>query len=215
MLEYRLDTYLVDKSNRSAYTAIEKVAAGEAGLLMAVYGNSGVGKTHLLYACKAAVNELQPEKNVLYLMGDSFMNELLEHIRDSSMEAYLQGLAERVDLLLLDDLDFILDRPATLKLFARVCHTLTEKGKSVLFSTVRRPAGFRRVYSKLYGAGVELIHIKDSGREARRMMAEKLASSYQMTLSQGETEEIARRCQSIPEIIGRMKTLKAKQDFLE
>ena len=215
MLDYRLDTYLVDKSNRSAYAAIEKIAGGEAGLLTAVYGNSGVGKTHLLCACKAAANKLQPEKTVLYLMGDRFTNELLEHIRDSNMEAYLQELAERVDLLLLDDLDFILDRPATLKLFARVCHTLAEKGKNVLFSTVRRPAAFRRVYSKLYGTDVELIHIKDSGWEARRMMTEKLASSYHMTLSQRETEKIARRCRSMPEIIGRMKTLKAKQDFLE
>ena len=109
--DYTFERFIVGSSNKFAHAAALAVAqrpAAENNPLF-IYGNSGLGKTHLMYAIANVLRRTHPEFRIIYVKGEDFTNELITAIQEGNVQAF-RNKYRMVDLLLLDDVQFIAGR---------------------------------------------------------------------------------------------------------
>lgn len=138
---YTFSNFVVGSSNKFAHAAAEAVAdqgvdAGYNPLF--IYGDSGLGKTHLLYAIINETIRLNPSKKIVYAKGDDFTNELIAAIRNASTEQ-LREKYRKADILLLDDIQFIAGKESVQEEFFHTFNALYEDNKQIVL-TSDRPA---------------------------------------------------------------------------
>ncbi len=136
---FTFDRFVVGSSNQFAAAAAEAVAdrPGKAYNPLYLYGGSGLGKTHLLHAI---ANRLKDGSlRVVYMTTEQFVNELINCIRRKQMDAFRQTFRS-VDLLLLDDIQFIAGKERTQEEFFHTFNTLQSIGRQVVFTSDSRPA---------------------------------------------------------------------------
>jgi len=136
---FTFERFVVGSSNQFAAAAAEAVAdrPGKAYNPLYLYGGSGLGKTHLLHAI---ANRLKAGSlRVVYLTTEQFVNELINCIRRKQMDAFRQTF-RGVDLLLLDDIQFIAGKERTQEEFFHTFNTLQAMGRQVVFTSDARPA---------------------------------------------------------------------------
>ena len=128
--EFTFDTYIVGSSNKFAHAAALAVAANPAGAYnpLFIYGNSGLGKTHLLYAICNDLKKNKPDKTFLYIKGDDFTNELIDSIRKNTMSEFHEKY-RKTDVLLVDDIQFIAGKDSTQEEFFHTFNSLYEEKK--------------------------------------------------------------------------------------
>ena len=138
--EFTFDTYIVGSSNKFAHAAALAVAANPAGAYnpLFIYGNSGLGKTHLLYAIANDVKKSNSNKICLYIKGDDFTNQLIDSIRNNSMTEFHQKYRE-ADVLLVDDIQFIAGKDSTQEEFFHTFNTLQTQGKQIILTSDKPP----------------------------------------------------------------------------
>jgi len=117
--EFTFDTFIVGSSNKFAHAASLAVAAnpGYAYNPLFIYGNSGLGKTHLLNAIRSEIKANSPEKEIIYVKGDDFTNELIESIHLAKTSEFRQKYRNS-DVLLVDDVQFIGGKESTQEEFS-------------------------------------------------------------------------------------------------
>ena len=144
------DTYIVGSSNKFAHAASLAVAANPAGSYnpLFIYGNSGLGKTHLLYAICNDVKKSHPEMNTLYIKGDEFTNELIESIRKGTTIDFHQKY-RKTDILLVDDIQFIAGKDSTQEEFFHTFNTLYEAKKQIVLTSDRPPKEIQTLEDRL------------------------------------------------------------------
>jgi chromosomal replication initiator protein len=135
------ERFVQGTSNQFAAAAAEAVAErpGEAYNPLYIYGGSGLGKTHLLHAIGHRVLASNPSCKVTYMTTEQFVNELINCIRRQQMEAFRQTF-RGVDVLLLDDIQFIAGKERTQEEFFHTFNTLQSTGRQVVFTSDARPA---------------------------------------------------------------------------
>ena len=136
---FTFERFVVGSSNQFAAAAAEAVAdrPGKAYNPLYLYGGSGLGKTHLLHAI---ANRLKDTSlRVVYMTTEQFVNELINCIRRKQMDAFRQTF-RGVDLLLLDDIQFIAGKERTQEEFFHTFNTLQSTGRQVVFTSDARPA---------------------------------------------------------------------------
>ena len=136
---FTFDRFVIGSSNQFAAAAAEAVAdrPGKAYNPLYLYGGSGLGKTHLLHAI---ANRLKDGSlRVVYMTTEQFVNELINCIRRKQMDAFRQTFRS-VDLLLLDDIQFIAGKERTQEEFFHTFNTLQSIGRQVVFTSDSRPA---------------------------------------------------------------------------
>jgi chromosomal replication initiator protein len=135
------ESFVQGTSNQFAAAAAEAVAErpGEAYNPLYIYGGSGLGKTHLLHAIGHRVLASNPTSKVTYMTTEQFVNELINCIRRQQMEAFRQTF-RGVDVLLLDDIQFIAGKERTQEEFFHTFNTLQSTGRQVVFTSDARPA---------------------------------------------------------------------------
>jgi chromosomal replication initiator protein len=136
---FTFERFVVGSSNQFAAAAAEAVAdrPGKAYNPLYLYGGSGLGKTHLLHAI---ANRLKGSPlRVVYMTTEQFVNELINCIRRKQMDAFRQTF-RGVDLLLLDDIQFIAGKERTQEEFFHTFNTLQSTGRQVVFTSDARPA---------------------------------------------------------------------------
>ncbi|HSO21780.1 MAG TPA: chromosomal replication initiator protein DnaA, partial [Chondromyces sp.] len=142
---FTFDRFVVGPSNQFAAAAAEAVAErpGSAYNPLYIYGGSGLGKTHLLHAVAHRVDERQKRRKqkltVVYMTTEQFVNELINCIRRKQMEVFRQTF-RGVDILLLDDIQFIAGKERTQEEFFHTFNTLQSSGRQVVFTSDARPA---------------------------------------------------------------------------
>ncbi|MEF2919583.1 MAG: chromosomal replication initiator protein DnaA [Acutalibacteraceae bacterium] len=150
--EYTFDTFVVGKSNELAYKASLAVAKDPAGLEvqnpLLIYGNSGLGKTHLLYAIKNVIAENSPEKKIIYVKGEDFTNELIEALSKKTPMAF-RDKYRTVDVLLIDDIHFIAGKEATQEEFFHTFNALYEARKQIVFTSDVPPKEMKTLEDRL------------------------------------------------------------------
>ena len=106
--QYTFDTFVVGSSNKHAFSAAEAVAEERTTAYnpLFLYGQSGLGKTHLLYAIANRIQQKHPEYNIVYIRGEQFTNEFIEAVR-SGKNFEFRDKYRNADLFLMDDIQFI------------------------------------------------------------------------------------------------------------
>ena len=141
--KYRFDTYVVGGNNRFAHNASLAVAEspGQAYNPLFLYGGPGLGKTHLMHAIGHFIIEHNPESKVLYVTSEQFTNEVIESIRSGKAEAMsrLRDKYRTVDVLMVDDVQFIIGKESTQEEFFHTFNVLHQSGKQIILSSDKPP----------------------------------------------------------------------------
>ena len=148
--DFTFDTYIVGSSNKFAHAAALAVAANPAGAYnpLFIYGNSGLGKTHLLYAISNDIKKSKPNLTTLYIKGDDFTNELIDSIRKNTTIDFHQKYRE-ADLLLVDDIQFIAGKDSTQEEFFHTFNSLYEAKKQIVLTSDRPPKEIQTLEDRL------------------------------------------------------------------
>jgi chromosomal replication initiator protein len=138
---FTFERFVIGSSNQFAAAAAEAVAdrPGVAYNPLYLYGGSGLGKTHLLHAIAYRMGSASPQRKVVYMTTEQFVNELINCIQRKQMEAFRQTF-RGVDTLLLDDIQFIAGKERTQEEFFHTFNTLQSTGHQVVFTSDSRPA---------------------------------------------------------------------------
>lgn len=154
---YTFDTFVIGDNNRMAYSACLAVAEspGEIYNPVFLYGGVGLGKTHLMHSIAHFIIENLPEKRVLYVTSESFTNEVIEAIRNTKRNNVTSSMSEfrekyrNVDVLLVDDIQFIIGKDSTQEEFFHTFNHLYNAGKQIIISSDKPPKEMKTLEERI------------------------------------------------------------------
>ena len=148
--QFTFDNFVVGPSNRFAHSASIAVSKnpGQVYNPLFIYGPSGVGKTHLLYAIANGIRRQNPEANIVYIKGDEFTNELISAIASGKNVEFRSKYRES-DLFLIDDIQFIAGKESTQEEFFHTFNKLYEEHKQIVMTSDRKPSDMLTLEDRL------------------------------------------------------------------
>ena len=196
---FTFDRFVVGTSNQFAAAAAEAVAErpGKTYNPLYLYGGSGLGKTHLLHAIANRLADTTPKFKVAYMTTEQFVNELINCIRRKQMEAFRQTF-RGVDLLLLDDIQFIAGKERTQEEFFHTFNTLQSTGRQVVFTSDARPADIPGLEERLRSRFLQglIADIQPPDLETRCAILREKARAVGRELPEDVVLFISRRVQN-------------------
>ena len=148
---YTFDRCVGGSTNKFAFTAAEKVADEPGGAYnpLFIYGQSGLGKTHLLHAIANRVQENHPDYRILYIKSEEFVNELIRNLIQGQDMQEFRNKYRTVDLFLMDDVQFIAGKDSSEEELFHTFNTLYEQGKQIVLTSDRPPQEMLRLEQRL------------------------------------------------------------------
>ncbi len=148
--EYTFERFVVGSSNKFAHAAARQAAdaPGKSYNPLFIYGESGLGKTHLLYAIAHTIHKNHPDYRVIYIKGDTFTNELIQAIREGTNQQF-RDKYRGADVFLMDDVQFIGGRDSTQEEMFHTFNTLYEAKRQIVFTSDRPPKEMTRLEDRL------------------------------------------------------------------
>ena len=148
--EFTFETFVVGPSNKMAYAASISVAEKPAQNYnpLFIYGDSGLGKTHLIYAIAHVIRKHDPSAKIAYVKGDDLTNELVEAIR-AGKTAEMREKYRQANLLLVDDVQFIAGKKQTQEEFFHTFNTMYESGHQIVLTSDRPPSEMTQLEDRL------------------------------------------------------------------
>ena len=233
---FTFDSFVVGKPNELANAAARRVAEGGPVSFnpLFLYGGVGLGKTHLMHAIAHELNARHPELRVLYLSAEQFMYQFVQALRDRSVMDF-KSLFRSVDVLMVDDVQFIAGKDSTQEEFFHTFNALVDQNKQIVISADRAPGEIKdleeRIKSRLQCGLVVDLHPTDY--ELRLGVLQQKAEMYRaqyrgLTISDGVMEFLAHRITTnvrvlegaltrlfaFASLVGREITLELTQDCL-
>ncbi len=211
--EYTFDTFVVGSSNTFAHAAALAVAKGpgQAYNPLFIYGNSGLGKTHLLNAICAEIKKNDPDSKIIYIRCEDFTNELVECIQNKEMSQF-HDKYRNADILLVDDIQFIGGRTSTQEEFFHTFNTLVQNNKQIVLTSDRPPKEISHLEDRIktrFEWGL-IADIQAPDLETRMAIIKRKASYYGLELSDDVVQFIAEKIKSnIRQLEGAVKKINA------
>ncbi len=212
--EYTFDTFIVGSSNKFAHAAALAVATNPAKAYnpLFLYGNSGLGKTHLMLAIGNDLKQSNPDIKVLYVKGDDFTNELIESIQNATTAEFRQKYRQ-TDVLLVDDVQFIGGKERTQEEFFHTFNELFTNKKQIVLTSDRPPREIKTLEDRLrtrFESGL-MADIQPPDLETRIAIIKRKAQLLEFSISDDVCEYIASNLKNnIRQLEGTVKRLKAR-----
>ena len=149
--KYTFERFVVGSTNKFAFTAARKVADEPGGSYnpLFIYGQSGLGKTHLLHAIANRVRQNHPDYRILYIQSEAFVNELIDDLRHGRDMQKFRDKYRNVDVFLMDDVQFIAGKDSSEEELFHTFNTLYEQKKQIVFTADRPPQEMLRLEQRL------------------------------------------------------------------
>ena len=211
--EYTFENFIVGSTNKFAQAACVAVAEHPATNYnpLFIYGNSGLGKTHLLYATINRMRQNNPNLKVLYTKGEDFTNEMIACLANKTMEEFRQKY-RHCDVLLIDDIQFIAGKVATQEEFFHTFNALFEWKKQIILTSDRPPHEIKQLENRLktrFEWGL-IADIEPPDLELRIAIIKKKAEQVNVEIPQEVLTFLAENLRSnIRQIEGAIKKLGA------
>ena len=216
---YTFDNFIVGSSNKFAHAAAIAVAEnpGKAYNPLFIYGNSGLGKTHLLLAIGQEIHSRSPEKSIAYIKGDEFTNQMVKSLRENKAEEF-RTKYRNVSLFLVDDIQFIAGKQGTQEEFFHTFNNIYEAGNQIVITSDRPPIEMAQLDDRLrtrFEWGL-MADIQPPDLETRMAITRNKAAQLGLILSDDAVEYIATNITSnIRQLEGVIKRLTAYKEILD
>ena len=216
---YTFDNFIVGSSNKFAHAAAIAVAEnpGKAYNPLFIYGNSGLGKTHLLLAIGQEIHSRSPEKSIAYIKGDEFTNQMVKSLRENKAEEF-RTKYRNVSVFLVDDIQFIAGKQGTQEEFFHTFNNIYEAGNQIVITSDRPPMEMAQLDDRLrtrFEWGL-MADIQPPDLETRMAITRNKAAQLGLILSDDAVEYIATNITSnIRQLEGVIKRLTAYKEILD
>ena len=218
MAGYTFDRFIVGNSNKFAHAAAIAVAEkpGKNYNPLFIYGNSGLGKTHLLMAIGHTIQNRDPSAKIAYIKGDEFTIQLVKAIKEGTTDDF-RTRYRKVDLLLVDDIQFIAGKQSTQEEFFHTFNAIYEAGHQIVITSDRPPLEMSLLDDRLrtrFEGGL-MADIQPPDLETRMAITRNKAALLGLILSDDAVEYIATNITAnIRQIEGVIKRLTAYKEIL-
>lgn len=229
---FTFESFVVGKPNELAYAAAHRVAEASTVTFnpLFLYGGVGLGKTHLMHAIANHIRAKDPSRRVLYLSAEKFMYQFIKAVRYQNTHAF-KDLFRSVDVLMIDDVQFIIGKDATQEEFFHTFNALVDQNRQVIISADKSPSDLdgmeERMRSRLGWGLVADIHptsyelrlgilqskAERMGRNIPLKVLEFLA--HKITSNVRELEGAMNRIVAHSELVGRPISLESAQEVLQ
>ena len=215
---FTFDSFVVGKSNEFAYLAAKKVAESREVSFKPLFLHSdvGLGKTHLMQAIANHIKKTDPTRSVMYLSAEKFMYKFISALRSHETISFKEKFRS-VDVLMVDDLQFIAGKDATQEEFFHTFNELMNAGAQIVLSADKPPAelkGFEARLQSRFAAGLE-VDIHPATFELRMGILESKAAKAGIILPKDVTEFLAEHISSnIRELEGAFNRLVAHSELM-
>ena len=215
--DFTFETFVVGPSNKLAYAASMAVAEHPAQNYnpLLIYGDSGLGKTHLLYAIANVIRQNDPAAKIVYIKGDQFTNELIAAIQNGKNIEFRSKYRE-ADLFLIDDVQFIAGKESTQEEFFHTFNKLYEEHKQIVMTSDRKPSDMLTLEDRLktrFEWGL-LADIQPPDYETRMAILKNKAKNLGLNLSDDVCNYIAINVtNNVRQIEGTVKKILAYRDL--
>ncbi len=215
--QFTFETFVVGSSNRFAHAAAVAVANNPAGAYnpLLIYGPSGLGKTHLLYAIASEIHRQHPSFNIVYVKGDQFTNEMIAALQEGRNVEF-RSKYRNADLFLMDDIQFIAGKASTEEEFFHTFNNLYEAKKQIVLTSDRPPEEMLKLEDRLktrfqWGLQADII---PPDYETRMAIIKNKANSLGLELPDDVCSYIAENITAnVRQIEGTVKKIKAYHDL--
>ena len=212
--DYTFENFFVGDSNSFAHSAAMSVAENIGRKInpLFIYGDSGLGKTHLMYAIANRALQRDPSMNVIFVKGEEFMNELIEAIRVQTNSAFREKY-RKADMLLIDDIQFIAGKESTQTEFFHTFDALYEDHKQIVLTSDKPPKEMANLEERIrsrFESGL-IADIQPPDYELRIAILKNKAAQNGLDIPMEVIDFLAQNIQSnIRQIDGVIKKLGAK-----
>lgn len=216
--KYTFDSFVVGNNNRFAHAASLAVAEAPATSYnpLFIYGGVGLGKTHLMHAIGNEILRNNRNANILYVTSEKFTNQLINGIKDNKMEQF-RNKYRNIDVLLIDDIQFIAGKERIQEEFFHTFNTLHESGKQIILSSDRPPKDIPLLEDRLksrFEWGL-IADISNADYETRLAILRKKAQLDNIIIDDEILSNIANRIDTnIRELEGALNKLIARSSLI-
>ena len=212
------DNFVVGPSNKFAYSAAKAVASGINSVNSSmsynplfIYGNSGLGKTHLLNAIANKIKEDDPAKTIIFVKAEEFTNEFLTHLSNKTTSVF-HDKYRSADIIIIDDIQFLAGKETTQEEFFHTIDSYIVENKQIVLSSDRPPKDIQTLAERIRGRIEQglLADIQPPELETRIAIIKNKCALYDLELDENIIIYIAEKVKSnIRQLEGVVKKLKA------
>ena len=214
---FTFGTYVVGPQNKMAYAAARAVADGVGHYNpLFIYGDSGLGKTHLIYAIAHQIRTTRPSAKIIYIKGDDFINEFIELVR-AGRGSEFRAKYRDADLLLVDDVQFVAGKEQVQNEFFHTFNTLYEAGRQIVLTSDRPPSDMHLLDDRLrtrFEWGL-LVDVQPPDFETRLAIVKNKAAQWGTVIDDDIAKYIAENVTSnVRQLEGTMNKILAYRDLI-